>query len=117
MKYTIDFFELMFLAEACIPPVPIARSMFWHNLTDVYRKQMSVEERGRFRDGVAKSSRYDLQNVHIAEFDKAFNPDNQYKVTTMRGETHDCYKHGDRYYVNRNTWVSPEFIAKVETKK
>jgi hypothetical protein len=114
MRYTIDFFELMFLAEACIPPVPIARTMFWYNLTDVYRKQMTVEERGRFREGLANSSRYDLKNENISRFDRAFNPDNQYNVTTMHGETHDCYKSGDRYYVNRNTWVATEFIAKVE---
>jgi hypothetical protein len=114
MKYTIDFFELMFLAEACIPPVPIARTMFWHNLTDVYRKQMTVEKRGRFRDGVAKSSRYDLSNAYVAEFDMAFDPDNQYMVTTTLGETHDCYKDDDRYYVSRNRWVATEFIVKVE---
>jgi len=115
MTYTIDFFELMFLAEACIPPVPIARSMFWHNLTDVYRKQMSVDDRGRLRDALRKHSHYDLSNLHVAEFDMAFDPSNQFNVTAM-GKTHDCYKNGDRYYVSRNRWVSPELITKVEPK-
>ena len=27
--FEIDFFELAILAEACIPPRPIARAMFW----------------------------------------------------------------------------------------
>lgn len=27
-KITIDFFELAFLAESCIPPRPIARASF-----------------------------------------------------------------------------------------
>ena len=31
-KFNIDFFELCFLAEACIPPRPIARAMFWDTL-------------------------------------------------------------------------------------
>ena len=44
-KFSIDFFELSFLAEACIPQRPIARSMFWNNLTDVYWEQMSEQER------------------------------------------------------------------------
>ena len=117
MMYKIDFFELMFLAEACIPPVPIARTVFWHNLTDVYRKQMSVEDRGRLRDAMRKHSRYDLLNADVAEFDAAFHHENQFNVTTTLGDVNDCYKHGDRYYVSRNRWVSPEFIAKVETKK
>jgi len=116
MTYTIDFFELMFLAEACIPPVPIARTVFWHNLTDVYRKQMSVEDRGRFRAALRKHRNYDLTNADVIEFDLAFHPENQFTVTTM-GETHDCYKHGDYYHVARNTWVSPEFIEKVERRK
>jgi hypothetical protein len=118
MMYTIDFFELMFLAEACIPPVPIARTVFWHNLTDVYRKQMSVEDRGRLRDAMRKHTRYDMANAEVREFDMAFDPSNQFKVTTTLGDTNDCYLGtGDRYYVSRNRWVSPEFIAKVEKLK
>jgi len=35
-SFQIDFFELAFLAEACIPPRPIARMMFWQHLTDYY---------------------------------------------------------------------------------
>lgn len=46
-KFKIDFFELLFLAEACIPPSPIARATFWQNLTNVYYEQMTDNERSR----------------------------------------------------------------------
>ena len=41
--FTIDFFELAFFAEACIPPSPIARAMFWQNLTKRYWSQMTED--------------------------------------------------------------------------
>jgi len=41
--FKIDFFELAFLAEACIPERPIARAMFWHSLTDKYWEQMTPD--------------------------------------------------------------------------
>jgi len=31
-KFEIEFDELCFLTEACIPPVPIARAMFWEDM-------------------------------------------------------------------------------------
>ena len=43
-EFKIDFFELAFLAEACIPPVPIARAMFFADLSDKYYHQMTQEE-------------------------------------------------------------------------
>ena len=44
-EFKIDFFELMFLAEVCIPQVPIARAMFFENMSDTYYHQMSPDER------------------------------------------------------------------------
>ena len=40
--FQIDFFELAFLAEACIPPVPIARASFFADLSDTFN-QTNVE--------------------------------------------------------------------------
>jgi hypothetical protein len=42
-NFTIDFFELAVLAEACMPPNPIARTMFWQHLTDVYWEDVKKE--------------------------------------------------------------------------
>jgi hypothetical protein len=44
-------------------------------------------------------------------------PDNQYLVhTTMNGKDNSThtFKWNGLYYVKRNTWISPEFITKVE---
>jgi len=40
-RFKIDFLELYFLAEACIPPRPIARAMFWDDLCDKYYHEMT----------------------------------------------------------------------------
>jgi hypothetical protein len=119
-KFTIDFFELSFLAEACIPPRPIARAMFWQHLTDVYWEQMTKNERDRLFEWINKDERY--QKSVIAEpetkiFNARFDPDNQYLVhTTMNGKDNSThtFKWNGLYYVKRNTWISPEFITKVE---
>jgi hypothetical protein len=119
-KFTIDFFELAFLAEACIPPNPIARTMFWQRLTDVYWEQMSEEERDRLFEWLNRNDNY-KQSLEKEEetqiFHARFDPDNQYIVyTTMDGkdDVNRVFKYKDLYYVQRNSWITPEFITKVE---
>lgn len=41
----IDFFEYSFLVEACIPPRPIARTMFWLAAAKKYHKHLSKHKR------------------------------------------------------------------------
>jgi len=119
-KFTIDFFELSFLAEACIPPNPIARTMFWQHLTDVYWEQMSEDERDRLFEWLNRNDYY-KQSLEKEEetqmFHARFDPDNQYMVhTTYNGkdDVYQSFKYKDLYYTKRNTWMSPEFITKVE---
>jgi hypothetical protein len=119
-NFTIDFFELAFLAEACIPPNPIARTMFWQHLTDVYWGQMSDEERDRLFEWLNRNDYY-KQSLEKEEdtqmFHARFDPDNQYMVyTTMDGkdDVNRAFKYKDLYYVKRNSWITPEFITKVE---
>jgi len=119
-NFTIDFFELAFLAEACIPPNPIARTMFWQHLTDVYWEQMSEEERDRLFEWLNRNDNYkrSLEKEEDTQmFHARFDPDNQYMVyTTMDGkdDVHRAFKYKDLYYVKRNSWITPEFITKVE---
>jgi len=119
-NFTIDFFELAFLAEACIPPNPIARTMFWQHLTDEYWGQMTEEERDRLFEWLNRNDNY-KQSLEKEEetqiFHARFDPDNQYIVyTTMDGKDNSThtFKWNGLYYVKRNTWISPEFITKVE---
>ena len=35
-KFDITFEEFAILASVCIPPRPIARTMFWYNVIDKY---------------------------------------------------------------------------------
>ena len=118
--FEIDFFELAFLAEACIPPKPIARTMFWQHLTDVYWEQMSEDQREHLFEWLNKNDYY-KQSLEKEEetqiFHARFDPDNQYTVhTTYNGkdEEHRTFKYKDLYHVKRNSWLSPEFITKVE---
>jgi hypothetical protein len=119
-NFTIDFFELAFLAEACIPPNPIARTMFWQHLTDVYWGQMSDEERDRLFEWLNRNDNYkrSLEKEEETQiFHARFDPDNQYMVyTTMNGkdDVNRSFKYKDLYYVKRNSWITPEFITKVE---
>jgi hypothetical protein len=111
---------LAFLAEACIPPNPIARTMFWQRLTGVYWEQMTEEERDRLFEWLNRNDNYkqSLENEEETQiFHARFDPDNQYLVyTTMNGkdDVNRAFKYKDLYYVKRNSWITPEFITKIE---
>ena len=116
--FTIDFFELAFLAEACIPPRPIARAMFWQSLTDRYWYEMTEGERIHIFEWIQKSWVYEesLEKEEDTQvFHARFNPDNQYMVKTSYNGNEDphqrAFKMGDRYYIKRNTWISEEYIV------
>ena len=118
--FTIDFFELAFLAEACIPPRPIARTMFWQSLTDEYWNQMTEGERAHLFEWLQKNSLYE-ESLKTQEdtqvFHARFNPDNQYVVKTNynnKEEEHRAFKVGERYYIKSNSWIAEDFIVSVE---
>jgi len=83
--FQIDFFELAFLAEACIPPRPIARAMFWQHLTDQYWYQMSEAQRAHLFNWLQKNPYYEESLAKEEEtqiFHARFDPNNQYLVYT-----------------------------------
>jgi hypothetical protein len=118
--FSIDFFELAILAEACIPPRPIARAMFWQQLTDKYWHQMSDPQRTHIWSWLQRNPFYE-DSLHNEEetqiFHARFDPDNQYTVHTKykgKEESHRAFKRNDRYYTARNTWIDEKYIVSVE---
>ena len=126
--FNIDFFELAFLAEACIPPRPIARACFWQDLTRKYWAQMTEGERIHLFEWLQKNPWYaeSLQKEEDTKiFHARFDPDNQYTITTKhkkKQESHRAFKrHGseaegftNRYYVGHDTYIPEENIVSVE---
>jgi hypothetical protein len=119
-NFKIDFFELCFLAEACIPPRPIARTMFWQNLTNAYYNQMTGHERVRLFELMKRNSWYE-ESLATQEdtqiFHARFDPDNQYIVTTnYNGEVGewDAFKRNDKYYTSATKSIIEDYITKIE---
>jgi hypothetical protein len=125
--FNIDFFELAFLAEACIPPRPIARAMFWQNLTKQYWYHMSEGERAHLFEWMNRNDWYkeSLQKETDTKiFHARFDPDNQYIVKTKhkkKEEEHRAFKRygseeegfTNRYYVGHDTYIPEEYITSV----
>lgn len=113
MKYEIGFFELAFLAEACIPPVPIARYCFWMELIDKYYFQMDDGHRKQFFEWINRNDKFDLDNSECRLFYDRYNPDNQYGVTDVEGGVHEVFKHGDRFWLTSTTFIPEDKIKEV----
>lgn len=119
-RFKIDFFEFSFLVEACIPPRPIARAIFWDNVINEYYHELTHDERARLHEWVNRnpSMQHALEhdNEEAIEFNLRYDPNNQYEVRTEykgKEEIVQAYKDGDRYYIKINKWISPEFIKEV----
>jgi hypothetical protein len=118
-RFNIDFFEFSFLVEACIPPRPIARAMFWDDVIDVHYNFLTDNERGRLFEWINRNScmqdGIEEGNEDCLLFNARFNPDNQYKVhTNYNDKLYDAFKLNDRYYIKKNTSIEDKYIVKVE---
>lgn len=112
--FKIDFFELMFLAEVCIPPRPIARAMFWGNLCDVHYYAMSEEEKIRAFEWL--QPKLDLENEDCRLFFARFNPKNQYLVSCFhngKAEEIQCFRFNEKYHTSKNQSVNEQYIKSV----
>ena len=126
--FTIDFFELAFLAEACIPPRPIARAMFWQDLTRKYWAQMTEGERIHLFEWMNRNDWYkeSLEKEEDTKiFHARFDPENQYMVeyagNNHMGVERAFKRHGseaegftNRYYVGLSTYIPEEYIVSVK---
>jgi hypothetical protein len=117
--FSIDFFELAFLAEACIPPTPIARALFWKSLIDVHYHQMTGDERLRLLEWLRRNYNYKhgLKNGNedILLFEARYDPENQVVVETEfndKREVNNAFKWKGGYYVGSNRLINKLYIVK-----
>lgn len=115
-RFEISFFELAFLAEACVPPTPIARASFWESLCDVHYHQMTPEERAHLFDWIQKNPKFSINNVDCEYFYARYNPDNQYVVNTKDKQYRTFFYYGE-YHLSKNIFVHRDFILNTEKIK
>lgn len=120
-KFEINFFEFMFLVEACIPPRPIARSVFWDDVIDKYYHLMSREERKHLYDFMNRNMSFIHSFVNRDEqcivFNARFNPLNQYavyaKIPNGKEEWIETFLYNGKYHTQTDRWVSEEYIIDI----
>ena len=123
-RFDIDFFEFSFLVEACIPPAPIARSMFFDKVVNDYYHDLTPNERARLYEWLMRNPRMQESEDEMCEAFKArYNPDNQYKVVVSDGdiiEERDCFYLNGVYYTyyssGKKIYAPKEYIMRVEKK-
>lgn len=115
--FKIDFFELCFLSEVCIPPRPIARAMFWDKLINEYYDKLSKNQTETLFNWIIKNSSFDLENEGCKLFYDRFNPDNQYLVTTLYEGKEDvvkCFLHDSKYHISKTQSVYEKYIINIK---
>lgn len=118
-RFDIDFIEFAFLVEACIPPRPIARAMFWNDVIDKYYHVLTPDERDDLFNWIQRNPLFEESvktNEDCKMFYDRYNPDNQYMVTTFFDETEDqkeCFVHNDAYHVSSKVMVNKQYITKM----
>jgi len=115
-RFAIDFFEFSFLVEACIPPRPIARTCFWHDVIDKYYHILTPDERVRLHEWINGNPSFNLKNVDCQLFNARFDPKNQYRVKTLfneKEEEQDAFMWSNEYYLSRSKSILKEYITEV----
>lgn len=119
-NFTIDYFELMFLAEACIPRSPIARAYFWEKLTDVYWDKMTENERSHLFNYMNRQDRYKdslIENEETKVFHARFDPNNQFMISYERGKKKGeqrAFLFQDTYWLSTRTFIPTEIIKDIK---
>lgn len=120
-KFQINFFELMFLAEACIPPRPIARAVFWDDIIDKYYHLMTNEERKHLYDFMNRNMCFINSIANDDEqcliFNARFNPLNQYSVYAKhpsgKEQWMSTFLYKEKYHTEIDRWVPNEYIIDI----
>lgn len=117
-NFQIDFFELAFLTEACLPPSPIARHSMFMKVIDRYYHNMSWEQRKHFFQWIGKKLNMEHEESKI--FYARFNPDNQFNVKYLNGEIEEnveAFLFKEKYMISSNGRVNEKYIKSVEKIK
>jgi hypothetical protein len=115
-NFTIDFFELMFLAESVIPEKQIARSICFDRFSDTHYHSMTIEQRKQFFGHVQKCHGFTLENEQCRHFFARFNSENQYMVQCFhnaKAENIQCYMFDGEYKTSMTTIVNRDYIKKI----
>lgn len=120
-RFPIDFFEFSFLVEACVPPRPIARSMFWHDVINKHYHTLTQNERERLFEWINRNhsmqSGIEDGNEDCLVFNARFDPSNQYNVHTNFGKESkiiEAFSWQNRYHTAINISINEDCITKVE---
>lgn len=115
--FKIDFFELSFLAEACIPPVPIARGVFWKRLINEIYYDLTDNERERLFGWITRNHNFSLDNEDCQWFYARFNPKNQFNVFYNGVELYnESFLKDGKYYTNMDRYIDAQYIKSVVRK-
>lgn len=113
-QFKIDFFELLFLAEVCIPPRPIARAMFWDKLINEHYDEMNDNERAHFFELMKPKLNLKTEDCQI--FFARYNPQNQYNVSCFhqgKPQIVRAFRRNDKYWTAKTVWIDPQYIKEV----
>jgi hypothetical protein len=118
-RFNIDFFEFSFLVEACIPPRPIARAMFWDDVINKHYHVLTENERQRLFEWINRCDNftYNLpKNEDCQLFNARFDKENQYTVETKYNsitENHRVFKWQGKYHISKTQSVNEDYIVEI----
>ena len=110
-NFNIDLFQLAFLAEACIPPQPIARHSFWYELCDMHYHKMTDDERLLIFEWI--STKLDLNDEECRYFFARYNPENQYVVaTSINGKVQklQAFRFNENFQITKYQTINEDYI-------
>jgi hypothetical protein len=114
-KFVIDFFELAFLTEVCLPQSTIARHCFFMNVIDIHYHKMTWEQRKHLYEWIGR--KLNMEHEESMIFMARFNPDNQYVVTfNNEGKKQECeaFLFRNEYKISSNSRVNQDYIESVK---
>lgn len=113
--FKVDFHELLFLAEVCIPPKPIARTIFFEELSDIHFYQMTPQQRFKLFKVITEHKNFDMSNEYCQHFNARFNPQTQYKAITKEGkEIIHLYKFKETYHVKKMVLLNMDMVKSID---
>lgn len=116
-EFSINFNELCILAEVCMPPSPIARSVFWAKLTDEISLQLTEAQKAELFKLITEKDYFNKNNRDAQLFYARFNPQNQYVVSVeIEGlyQQFRCWLFEGNYRITTTQDIIPKYIFKVE---
>jgi hypothetical protein len=119
-RFNRDFFEFSFLVEACIPPRPIARAIFWDDVINKHYHNLTKNERKKIFEWINRcygmEHGLEIRNEDCLLFNARFDKENQYNVKTFyEGEekTTEVFKWQGKYHISKTQSVNEDYIVEI----